>query len=145
LSLVIGCGGDGGGGLADEVQGNWVSESGEYECAMILNFEGDAMEWKEACDFDDGSIGVEIYTGTFAVEGERVAWTWGSGSCEDADQTGSAKVIVQGDRLTLVTASGAQVFARVKVGDGDGSGTGKLEFGCFDDDDNFDSHDIVRY
>ena len=133
-ALLAGCGGD---TKSDEerLQGTWVYEEDDGICSLALVFDGDKFTTYDSCVLEDDSIGMEVESGPFTVDGDEFTWTSESSSCEDADRNPETVrfELVSGDKLRLTTPDGIVVLERKKSR----PTTGQAEFGCWDEDGYF--------
>jgi hypothetical protein len=134
LMISAGCGDD---EAEPSLVGDWlVAGDGPYDCAYGLSFDEDGT-YVEAtiCTLEEGSLGVEVYTGTYVANGEKLALKQTHGSCPEAEPgTLNLRYELAGDDLRLGNAEATVVMSRAEGGDVTG---GVAVYGCYAQDGAF--------
>jgi hypothetical protein len=125
----------------ERLQGNWISESNDTECATILTVQDDLIELKLACELDDGTHALEVHSGTFEATDGDFTWTFKKSTCADSDLRPDSPQTLRysfvGKNLRVISDDGVIQFEEVSEPSGN-TGSGQVEFGCFDEDDAFE-------
>jgi hypothetical protein len=131
-ALLVGCGDD---EAEPSLVGDWVVVGdGPYDCAYGLSFDDDGTYMEATvCTLDGGSLGVEVYAGTYTDNGEKVALKQTHGTCDVAPETINLVYELDGDRLRIGDASATVVMSRAAEGDV----TGVAKYGCYAQDGAF--------
>lgn len=87
---------------------------------------------------------MEIHTGRYTVEDDRIAWTWLSTSCEEYAENDNAKVIFGKNSLNLVSLSGSLFLERPPKSDDDESLGAVIKFGCLHPDGTFEQRGVKK-
>ena len=128
--------------LKDQLQGGWVAVVGD-DYARGWTFEGDGIERKDILLLDDGSLGMEIHTGRFTLQGNRLSWTWLSTSCEEYAIDDTVKVVVRGDTLQMTSLDGSWLLDRPEDVESDTPGVA-FRFGCVHNDGTFEARSVKK-
>jgi hypothetical protein len=131
-ALVLGCGEDESG---PELTGVWFTESGgDYECAYGISFESDGTYAESTvCTLTDGSIGAEVYGGTYTAGNGQLTLHQTHGTCPAKPLTVEVSYELDGDTLRLQNASQVKVLSRAE----DDGQTGQAQYGCYAQDGSF--------
>lgn len=148
FALLCGCGSDAG-ASGNPLVGEWMLASdGPYDCAVIVTFADDGgYTYSEACTLESGSIGAEVWGGTYEDRGDEVELTSLRSSCAGLGGEASTDVLrytLDGDTLTLATPNGAMVLERLPDED-DGGGTVGIVFGCWGEDGGFRQSPVSEF
>ena len=139
-SVATGCGDDGE-SPQERLQGNWVGETSDAVCARVLTVEGKMIELKLLCELEDGSLGLEVHTGTFTATDSEIEWRFERSTCADPglrpESPDTVRYSFVGDSLRLIMDYGAIVLKPVEEPTGS-VGSAEYEFGCYDADDYFE-------
>jgi hypothetical protein len=133
LALVAAACGDGSEQEGDLIEGKWIVEDDQFDCAFGLVLDGDQFETDYICTLESGNIAIEASAGTYELDDGEFVFRTTHGSCPGSPSTERMAYKLKGDLLTVTRPAGVVVFERLAEGDGPGS-SGSATYGCFDDD-----------
>ena len=125
----------------------WVDQI-DTNTAMAMAFTS-STNWKAdmVAALVDGSYGVQIDSGTYAISGTTLALTKTSSSCEGVatatvKKTNADTVSRDGTTLTLTSGDGTHV-AMFQLDSTPPTGMGIATIGCFDNNNQFVTHAVT--
>lgn len=131
--LLAGCfGGRSSRGPLEDTQ--WTVPIDGFQCSENLVFPDDVhYTYGVACALQDGTLGLQVMSGTYRVSGSDLTTTVTETSCPSSDVLPVDTVgwSRSGELLTIITDTGAFAMTRVYP---DGTTGGSVDFGCFDSD-----------
>ena len=133
-ATLLACGGDAQATPEEQLQGKWFLDEGG--CVRAFTFEETSYEMDLICPLNDGSHGVELVVGEFAVNDGSIEFDPQRASCDDVDGAPFAwSYKLDGDSLRLVSPAGILILEGFE--DSEGATHGSAQFGCFADDGRF--------
>lgn len=111
----------------------------EFGCVLSYSFRPKTGIYAAGyyCELEDGGQGVEVESGPYTVEGDRIMFKPDESTCETADLSAySLKFVIydNGD-LFLAGAGSADEFVRVETTDSAGGMGGRSLLGCWEGED----------
>ncbi len=119
MTTSSGAGGQGGGGMTPTVEtsggsllGSWHVKNGSCGLSLLLHA-NQTFGVAEACELDDGTIGLDVKEGTYSVSGNTLRQSFQTFSC-DSRRPGALSVQfrVTASNLTLIFVDGESITFR---------------------------------
>lgn len=130
--FLVACGTDDPPGPLDGTQ--WTIPITGFLCSENLAFPDDShYTYGVACTLEDGSIGLQVMSGTYEINGSQLTTIVSETSCPSSDvaRTDTVGFSRDGEQLAIIGDNGIFTMSRVYP---DGSSGGSAVFGCFDVD-----------
>lgn len=139
LALLIGCGTNS--PSETTLDGTWVDVANP-DAVAVLKFSGSSFEYRTLATLTDGTVGVQIDSGTFATNDSSLVMTAQASSCsgvQSVSKTRAATFARNGNSLQLTSGTTALYFQLGTAPTGMGAAT----VGCFSTTGAFTPHAVA--